>query len=102
MRGILPDATASDDAPGDDGAKASDDAAQGDDAATDTGTQAGDDASADVTPPPPPPPPADASSASDGLVCAGLGCIDVFDCAIFHPAEVGPCHFTQCVNLVCQ
>jgi hypothetical protein len=39
---------------------------------------------------------------TDGLVCANLGCFDFFDCAIFHPAEVGPCGFTKCVNLICQ
>jgi hypothetical protein len=34
-------------------------------------------------------------------MCANLGCFDVFDCAIFHAAQFGPCGFTQCVNLVC-
>jgi hypothetical protein len=47
------------------------------------------------------PPPADAP-ASDGLSCHNLGCFDVFDCAIYHPVEFGPCGFTQCVNFVCQ
>ncbi len=46
-------------------------------------------------------PPADAP-AGDGLSCSHLGCIDVFDCAIYHPVEFGPCGFTQCVNFVCQ
>jgi hypothetical protein len=36
------------------------------------------------------------------MSCANLGCFDVFDCAIFHPAEFGPCGFTKCVNLTCQ
>ena len=36
------------------------------------------------------------------MSCANLGCFDVFDCAIFHPAEFGPCGFTQCVGLICK
>ncbi len=75
-------------------------------ASTDDGGGAGLDATPtdmDVLPPPvdASPSPADAP-ASDGLSCHNLGCFDVFDCAIYHPAEFGPCGFTQCVNLVCQ
>lgn len=44
------------------------------------------------------PPPADPG---DGGMCANLGCFDVFDCAIYHAAQFGPCGFTQCVGLVC-
>jgi hypothetical protein len=44
----------------------------------------------------------DAASSPDGLVCANLGCFDFPDCVIFHGAQVGPCGFTKCVNLVCQ
>lgn len=44
----------------------------------------------------------DAGAATDGLVCRNLGCFDFLDCAIFHSAEIGPCGFTKCVNLVCQ
>ncbi|MGH7440859.1 MAG: hypothetical protein ACRENE_34715 [Polyangiaceae bacterium] len=44
----------------------------------------------------------DAASSADGLVCANLGCFDFPDCVIFHGAQVGPCGFTKCVNLVCQ
>ena len=35
-------------------------------------------------------------------MCANLGCFDVFDCAIYHAAQFGPCGFTACVNLICQ
>jgi hypothetical protein len=47
---------------------------------------------------PAPPPATDAGS---GGMCANLGCFDIFDCAIYHPAEFGPCGFTQCVGLIC-
>jgi hypothetical protein len=47
-----------------------------------------------------PPPPG--TSGSDAMSCANLGCFDVFDCAIYHAAEFGPCGFTQCVDLVCK
>lgn len=51
---------------------------------------------------PPASPPASAPGSADAMSCANLGCFDVFDCAIFHPAEFGPCGFTQCVGLVCK
>jgi hypothetical protein len=35
-------------------------------------------------------------------MCQNLGCIDIFDCAIFHPQQAVACHFTACVNLICQ
>jgi hypothetical protein len=40
--------------------------------------------------------------ASDAGMCANLGCIDIFDCAIFHGAQFTPCGFTQCKNLICS
>ncbi|HLK37098.1 MAG TPA: hypothetical protein VKU41_10140 [Polyangiaceae bacterium] len=51
---------------------------------------------------PPPPPASDASTSADGLSCANQGCFDIFDCALYHPAEFSACKYTQCVNLVCQ
>jgi hypothetical protein len=81
----------------------------GDDASTDADPGvASDDGGTTVAPAPslgslfPPPPPATTSSTSDAMSCANLGCFDVFDCAIFHPAEFGPCGFTQCVGLICK
>lgn len=50
----------------------------------------------------PPPAPSDAATLADGMSCGNLGCFDVFDCAIYHAAQFGPCGFTKCVNLICQ
>ena len=48
-------------------------------------------------------PPVDAPPSSvDAQACQNLGCIDFLDCLIFHGAQVGPCGFTTCQNLVCQ
>lgn len=35
-------------------------------------------------------------------MCADLVCFDVFDCALWHPNEVGPCKFTKCDAFVCK
>jgi len=97
-----PSTSPSGDSPGDD-------AAAGDDAGPTAATDPGDDAGSGATDASLaslgslfPPPPAMSTSASDAMSCANLGCFDVFDCAIFHPAEFGPCGFTQCVGLVCK
>ena len=37
-----------------------------------------------------------------GDMCANLGCIDVFDCIIYHAAQFGPCGFTKCDGLICK
>jgi hypothetical protein len=81
----------------------------GDDASTDADPGlASDDGGTTVAPAPslgslfPPPAPPTMTSPSDAMSCANLGCFDVFDCAIFHPAEFGPCGFTQCVGLICK
>jgi hypothetical protein len=45
-----------------------------------------------------PPPAGDAG----GDMCANLGCFDIFDCAIYHSAQFGPCGFTKCDGLICK
>jgi hypothetical protein len=50
------------------------------------------------------PAPADAGAADvgDGGMCANLACFDVFDCALYHPNEYGPCKITKCEALICK
>jgi hypothetical protein len=50
----------------------------------------------------PAPPEAGMAASADAATCSNLGCFDIFDCAIYHPAEFGPCGFTQCVNFICK
>jgi hypothetical protein len=35
-------------------------------------------------------------------MCENLACFDIFDCALYHLAEFGPCGFTKCDGFICK